>query len=191
MESPFYEMSQEFFDDANRQFKNGYARGYSDALLKAKERSEMTDKDKVIKGLIHCTAWAGLHECQPKVGDDCPYEDESDCKLTIMEDALAVIKEQKEEIKRLKLELKEQEPRILDWDEIRNYPVVYGEFRGIKEIYPLIITVNNWGQCLSWNPGINVSDEFLLVVSDEEDRKNTRCWNKMPTDEQRQAVKWE
>ena len=87
--------------------------------------------------------------------------------------------------------LKDQEPRILDWDEIRNYPVVYGEFKGIKDIYPLIITVDSWGRCLSWNPGINVSKEFLLVVSDEEDRKNTRCWDKMPTDEQRQAVKWE
>ena len=87
--------------------------------------------------------------------------------------------------------LKEQEPRILDWDEIRNYPVVYGEFRGVKDIYPLIITVDSWGRCLSWNPGINVSKEFILVVSDEEDRKNTRCWNKMPTEEQRQAVKWD
>lgn len=87
--------------------------------------------------------------------------------------------------------LKEQEPRILDWDEIRNYPVVYGEFRGVEDIYPLIITVDSWGRCLSWNPGINVSKEFILLVSDEEDRKNTRCWDKMPTEEQRQAVTWD
>lgn len=32
MESPFYEMSQEFFDDANRQFENGYARIVSRTL---------------------------------------------------------------------------------------------------------------------------------------------------------------
>ena len=151
----------------------------------------MSNREKVIKGLTHCTAWAGLHECQPKVGDDCPYVDESDCKLTIMEDALAVIKEQKKEIKRLKLELKEQEPRILDWDEIRNYPVIYGEFRDVKEIYPLIITLDTKGRILSWNPYMNVDGECLLLISDEEDRKNTRCWNKIPTDEQRQAVKWE
>lgn len=94
-------------------------------------------------------------------------------------------------LERVKALLKEQEPRVLDWDEIKNYPVVYSEFRGIKEIYPLIITVDNWGRCLSWNPGINVSDEFLLVVSDEEDRRNTRCWNHMPTEEQRQAVPWD
>lgn len=78
----------------------------------------MIDCDKVIKGLIHCTAWNGLHECQPKVGDDCPYEDEADCKLSIMYDALAVIKEQKKEIKRLKLELKEQE--IGHWVVLKN-----------------------------------------------------------------------
>lgn len=87
--------------------------------------------------------------------------------------------------------LKEQEARILQWDEIKDYPVVYGEFKGEADIYPLIITLDNFGRCLSWNPGINVSSEYLLLVSDEEDRKDTRCWNKMPTDEQRQAVKWE
>lgn len=151
----------------------------------------MTDKDKVIKGLTHCTAWGGLHECQPKVGDDCPYEDEADCKLSIMYDALELLKEQKKEIKRLKLELKEREPRILDWYEIRNYPVVYGEFRDVEEIYPLIITLDTKGRILSWNPHMNVDGEFLLLISDKEDRKNTRCWNEMPTEEQRQAVKWE
>ena len=86
--------------------------------------------------------------------------------------------------------LQDQEPRILDWDEIRNYPVVYGEFRDVKEIYPLIITINSFGECLSWNPGINISKEFILLVSDEEDRRNTRCWNKMPTEEQRLALQW-
>ena len=87
--------------------------------------------------------------------------------------------------------LKEQEPRVLDWDEIKNYSVVYGEFKGIKDIYPLIITFDIIGRPLSWNPCINTSEEFLFLVYDEEDRKNTRCWNKEPTEEQRQAVKWE
>lgn len=36
MECTFSEMRQEFFEDADRQFKNGYARGFSDALLKHK-----------------------------------------------------------------------------------------------------------------------------------------------------------
>lgn len=87
--------------------------------------------------------------------------------------------------------LKEQEPRVLDWDEIKNYSVVWGEFRGVKDIYPLIVTLDNKGRPLSWNPNINVSDEFLLIVYDEEDRKNTRCWNHEPSDEQRQEVEWE
>ena len=54
----------------------------------------MPDRGKVIEGLRHCTAWAGLHECQPKIGPDCPYEDEADCKLTLMRDALSLLKEQ-------------------------------------------------------------------------------------------------
>lgn len=86
--------------------------------------------------------------------------------------------------------LKEQEARILGWDEIKNYSVVYGEFKGISEIYPLIITYDSKGRALSWNPCINRKEEYLLLTYDEEDRKNTRCWNKMPTEEQRQAVKW-
>ena len=87
--------------------------------------------------------------------------------------------------------LKEQETRVLDWDEIKNYSVVWGEFRGVKDIYPLIVTLDTKGRPLSWNPNINVSDEFLLIVYDEEDRENTRCWNHEPSDEQRQAVKWD
>ena len=55
----------------------------------------MTDREKVIKGLERYTAWAGLHECQPKFGPDCPYDDDADCKLALMRDALALLKEQK------------------------------------------------------------------------------------------------
>jgi len=137
----------------------------------------MVDREKVLKGLERCKLYNKVN-C-----DKCPYDyngrgnGKSECTAELASDALSL--------------LKEQEPRILDWDEIKNYPVVYGEFRDVKEIYPLIITINSSGQVLSWNPGINVSGEFLLLVSDEEDRKNTRCWNKMPTAEQRQAVKWE
>lgn len=54
----------------------------------------MADREKVINGLTHCTAWSGLHECQPKVGDDCPYEDEADCQLSLMRNALVLLKEQ-------------------------------------------------------------------------------------------------
>ena len=130
----------------------------------------MADIEKVIKGL----------KCHAKVNCvECPYAGWTICNFgeMLLADTISL--------------LKEQEPRILGWDEIRNYPVVYGEFRGVKDIYPLIITVDNWGRCLSWNPGINVNKEFILLVSDEEDQKNTRCWDKMPTEEQRQAVKWE
>ena len=54
----------------------------------------MTNREKVVKGLKCCTAFNGFHQCQPKVGDDCPYEDDVDCKLTLMADALELLKEQ-------------------------------------------------------------------------------------------------
>ena len=149
----------------------------------------MIDLEKVIKGLewiYRCISPAN-HTC-----GDCPYQDNHvECIRRALSDAIALLKEQKKEIKRLKIELKEQKPKILDWDEIKNYSVVYGEFKGIKDIYPLIITLDTKGRILSWNPYMNVDGECLLLISDEEDRKNTRCWNKMPTEEQRQAVKWE
>lgn len=52
------------------------------------------DREKIIKGLEHCTAMHGLYECQPKDGEDCPYVDESDCKFSIMQDVLTLLKEQ-------------------------------------------------------------------------------------------------
>ena len=66
----------------------------------------LTDREKVIKGLEHCTAMYGLYDCQPKDEEDCPYVDEPDCRFSIMHDALALLKEQEKEIKRLKLEWK-------------------------------------------------------------------------------------
>lgn len=136
----------------------------------------MIAREKVVCAIENCIGQPKCKDC-PWEGCEVEHEVVNSVPYGLLRDALAL--------------LKEQEPRILDWDEIKNYPMVYGEFRGIKEIYPLIITVDDWGRCLSWNPGINVSDEFLLVVSDEEDRRNTRCWNHMPTEEQRQAVPWD
>lgn len=140
---------------------------------------KMIDKEKVIKGLECCASMDG-GACR-----ECPYS--SDCiaeeatyqtgTAHLAADALAM--------------LKEQEPRVLNWDEVGNYSFVYGEFRGVKEIFPLIITKDTSGRILSWNPKINRSGEHLLLVSDEEDRRNTRCWNREPTDEQRKAVKWD
>ena len=95
----------------------------------------MMDREKVIKGLETIKQFFGYGLPSTAEMFDSYYG--------ILNDALAL--------------LKEQEPRVLGWDEIRNYPVVYGEFRGIKDIYPLIITVDNLGRCLSWNPGINVT----------------------------------
>lgn len=132
------------------------------------------DREKVIKGLEYCTRG-------DTCSSDCPYFKEfpmtdGRCITAVQADALAL--------------LKEQEARILGWDEIKNYSVVYGEFKGVSEIYPLIITFDSKGRALSWNPCINGNEECLLLTYDEEDRQNTRCWNKMPTEEQRKSVKW-
>lgn len=64
--------------------------------------TNVTGVEKVKNGLVHCTAWNGMSECQPKSGYDCPYDDEADCKLTLHRDSLSAIEELQAEIERLK-----------------------------------------------------------------------------------------
>lgn len=87
--------------------------------------------------------------------------------------------------------LKRDAPRVLSWDEVKDYSVVWVEFKGIFNLYPMIITVDSDGEVTSWNPRVNRSGDFMLLVGNEEDRKNTRCWSREPTYEQRNKTKWE
>jgi len=58
---------------------------------------ETPDRATVISGLEHCTAWSGMSQCQPPVGPDCPYEDSVDCRLSLMMDALELLKQDAKE----------------------------------------------------------------------------------------------
>jgi len=63
----------------------------------------MIDRDKVIKGLEHCTTGLGCFECPYSVCDKCTIE----CKLFIDRDALVL--------------LKEYEPKTGHWIEKEDY----------------------------------------------------------------------
>lgn len=65
--------------------------------------------------------------------------------------------------------LKAQEPRVLTLEEAKKAEVCWLEERGYEPFATL--------EAGTWNP--------------EKYGKSYRCWNHMPTEEQRKAVKWE
>lgn len=120
----------------------------------------MNDKDKVISGLEHCSE----DGCK-----GCPYE--QDCKMCdgfslLAKDALELIYYQDQHIEAF---LRDQEPRILTWDEVKHAEVCWLEERG-GEPYAVL-------DAYDWNP------EYY--------GKAIRCWNYKPTKERQKAVKWD
>lgn len=107
----------------------------------------MPDLEKVIQGIDMC-----LHRfC---CGADCPYYSEG-CMEQLREDALVL--------------LKEQEPRVLTWEEAEKAEVCWLEQRGYEPYAT--------DDADTWNPEIY--------------GKVYRCWSLKPTDEQRKAIKWD
>ena len=129
------------------------------------------DREMVIKGLECCNN----DEC-----DSCPYYrscDENDlgtCRATLHRDALAL--------------LKAQEPRVISWQDAESMRLCWIETRCPHTISPadlihyfdkgLTITVFKIHQnAIDWP-----LDEYGI---------KWRCWDKEPTNEQMEAVKWD
>ena len=132
----------------------------------------MTRED-VIKGLECLAAQTGrVHTCTPF---DCSYTDLHTCFAEIAKDALAL--------------LKEQEPRVMTLEEVKMLDGDYyylesmrspgKELREIVGAYELA--------CVTW-PSITWARQ---TMGDSGYGKTWRCWTSRPTEEQREAVKWE
>ena len=167
----------------------------------------MTDKEKVIKGLEICSehgSWHGLDCEHNEAYKDCPYRGcETGCIVTIAKDAIALLKEQeeqiknrdeslekaREEIKWLRGMLKEQEARVMTLEEVKAFVWDYcyleeerlpgKEYRMVCGDYALT--------CITWPCVASMS----IQHGDESYGRKWRCWSSKPTDEQREAVKWE
>ena len=110
----------------------------------------MPDMEKVVKAL-ECLKEGSYCEC-------CDYKPYDDCIKRVATDAIAL--------------LKEQEPRLLNYDEISDHECVYMEFYGKKDIYPsLNYEARTWAK--------------------EKYGQYWRVWSNKPTEEQRRSVKWE
>lgn len=134
----------------------------------------MDKLEKVIKGLEWCMNEE--HDCYREKG--CPYENEGEdigCKYALHRDALAL--------------LKAQEPRVMTLEEVKAFEWDYcyleqerqpgKEYRMIAGDYALT--------CITW-PCIT---SMRIEYGDSSYGVKWRCWTSRPTDEQREAVKWD
>lgn len=86
--------------------------------------------------------------------------------------------------------LKAQEPRVISYDEIENYEVLWLEVLDVNTedgLAPWVKTKSG-----HWFSPLLCSDaqpEMILATSDEYG-KICRCWTSRPTDKQRKEVKW-
>lgn len=127
--------------------------------------NEQEMMEKVIKGLECCAFGCCL---------GCPYLDiVDDCEGVLCADVLAL--------------LKAQEPRVLTLEEARALEqdtVVWYEHTGVHPPRPRIVHYAD-------NEGIVFTDGGVWLFTKDDYGKTWRCWTSRPTDEQREAVKWE
>lgn len=126
----------------------------------------MTDREKVIKGLECCAVG-----CR----SGCPYADVDDCESLLCADALALLKAQEARLMTLE-EVTEDKPDVV-WFDDRHYKLTYPAFVSNGEVTGWIVSLSNG--CLERHDHIDGYG------------KEWRCWTSRPTDEQREAVKWE
>lgn len=131
----------------------------------------MVDLKKVIKGL-ECCMIPGEGGC-----DDCPYVGKGICQELLGEHALAL--------------LKEQEPRVMTWDEAQK-SVTAGPFI-ILEVRDSTRTELDFGVLV--DDYYEMSEGSVLDVADidlmaDEYAKRFRIWTSHPTDEVRRATPW-
>lgn len=138
----------------------------------------MAELEKVIKGLEICIRVQDNEKCP----DECPYRKDI-CYGTVglMADALAL--------------LKAQEARVMTLEEIEDalYNVVWLDIPGAENLadgFSLIMAYSRKnGYVLLDSPfGDNPSQDRFEYT---DYNKTWRCWTSRPTDEQREAVKWD
>ena len=144
----------------------------------------MVDREKVIKGLAACMPQT---EEDAAIGcDGCPYNG-NPCRCDYQDnDHVNLPVRMIEDIRDL---LKAQEPRVMTLDEVKMLDSDYYYLESMrspgKELREI---VGAYGlTCVTW-PSITWARQTL---GDSGYGKTWRCWTSRPTDEQREAVKWE
>lgn len=137
--------------------------------------------EKVCKGLECCI----LRDPDDKPRCDvCLYEGKCTNRLKI--DALALINAQQEKINELEAA---QSARVMTLEEVHDmaWDYCYLEEEVIKDNVLQKYCGKHRVKCITW-PSIA---SCVLTFGDDGYGKKWRCWTQRPTDEQREAVKWD
>ncbi|MBQ1553953.1 MAG: hypothetical protein IIZ68_00710 [Clostridia bacterium] len=137
----------------------------------------MDKLEKVIKWL-ECCSQGAKEPYTPTIRycAECPYlESEIPCARALARDALEL--------------LKAQEPRLMTLEEVHDmaWDYCYLEEEVIKDNVLQKYCGKHRVKCITW-PSIA---SCVLTFCDDAYGKRWRCWTQRPTDEQREAVKWE
>ena len=123
----------------------------------------MPDRGRVIGGL-KCLADGCVEAC----------ESVNACASAVAKDALEL--------------LKEYEPHVLAYEDAITAEYFVMEIRDSKELYQFVHDPLGY-----FSPSLNSDNHkyFEGIVTKDEYNRFTRCWSSRPTDEQREAVKWD
>ena len=138
----------------------------------------MTNREKVVRGLEACVSDSRLMQCE-----NCPYQTyKSRCVIKLMQDALAL--------------LKEQEARVLEYSEIEKHPLVWLEDNDKEDVIPaLFLQYNGWSAEFVVQDPDKYVDAIVrsAMVSAVEGMYGMtwRAWTSRPTPEQMREVPWE
>lgn len=139
----------------------------------------MPDREKVIKGLeCHKIGDDGLYSC-----GTCPYTilTADTCADALNDDAHAL--------------LKAQEPRVMTLDELQECVTYWVEDEMGHVVPETIMDIS--GKNIMTIPVVHLTNGHAPIITKTTDGYNTkrftgwRCWTSRPTDEQREATKWE
>lgn len=149
------------------------------------ENAITTLHEQVIKAIELC--YTVGYNC-----NECPYKNQYNCNDWLMRDALAL--------------LREQEPRVMTREELKQFEgspcwfeshgtYIGGDLIEPKEGFWIIPYMFTCYQTMYYVfPLLNANERGDIHYSElvlSAYNKAWRCWTAKPTDEQRQAVKWE
>lgn len=133
----------------------------------------MADREKVIRGLECCMSESLCYKCPYKSKDEC--ENGKYYYSKSIEDAIAL--------------LREQEARVMTADEVQPDELVWIEVPQSDEIWPALLRRSDW---FDDPPTWEMCGYALAAYYPHEGYgRDWRCWTDRPTDEQREAVKWD
>ena len=138
----------------------------------------MIDREKVIRGFECCVRDVRGKAIRPC--DDCPYDNdgiENPCQMGLMTDALAL--------------LKDQEPRVLTLEELRDVGQVWESsappYLWLDKNRSIYNTISFW---CAWRDIYEMIHGRHDKYTDENYGSEWRCWTARPTEEQMRDTKW-